>query len=52
MEEFLADLRDWLRIPSVSSDPNAAAEVRRGAEFCAGLLEKAGLDNVRLVEGP
>ena len=52
MEEFLEDLREWLRIPSVSSDPEAAGEVRRGAEFCAGLLKKAGLENVRLEEGP
>ena len=51
MEEVLNDLKEWLRIPSVSADPEAAAEVRRAAEFTAMLFRKAGLENVRLIEG-
>ncbi len=51
MEEVLNDLKEWLRIPSVSSDPEAAGEVRRAAEFTAMLFRKAGLENVHLIEG-
>ncbi len=29
---FLDDLADWLRIPSVSADPERAGDVRRSAE--------------------
>jgi acetylornithine deacetylase/succinyl-diaminopimelate desuccinylase-like protein len=43
-------LFEWLRIPSVSADPAHDDEVRRSAEFCAGLLEHAGLDGVSLLE--
>jgi acetylornithine deacetylase/succinyl-diaminopimelate desuccinylase-like protein len=43
-------LFEWLRIPSISADPVRAIEVRRSAEFCAGLLDNAGLDDVSLLE--
>lgn len=52
MEEFLEDLRAWLRIASVSSDPERVGDVRQAAEFTAALFRKAGLENVSLVEGP
>jgi len=51
MEDVLNDLIEWLRIPSVSADPNAQGEVRRAAEFTATLFEKAGLEQVRLIDG-
>ncbi len=51
MEEVLNDLKQWLCIPSVSSNPEAAGEVRRAAEFTRHLFEKAGLESVRLIEG-
>ena len=39
-----------LRIPSVSTAPERATDVRRAAEFVAEGLRGAGLENVRLIE--
>ena len=36
-------LIDWLRIPSVSTDPAYKNDVRRAAEWCAAQLREAGL---------
>jgi acetylornithine deacetylase/succinyl-diaminopimelate desuccinylase-like protein len=36
-------LMDWLRIPSVSTDPAHAADVRRAAEWAAARLGEGGL---------
>ncbi|MGW4807483.1 dipeptidase [Kitasatospora sp. NPDC004272] len=41
-EAFLADLADWLRIPSVSAEPGRAGEVRRSAEWLADKLRATG----------
>lgn len=40
--DFLRDLADWLRIPSVSADPDRAGEVRRSAEWLAAKLRETG----------
>ena len=42
----------WLRIPSISTDPECSAQVRASAEFCAAMLTAAGLENVALIETP
>jgi acetylornithine deacetylase/succinyl-diaminopimelate desuccinylase-like protein len=39
---FLDDLAEWLRIPSVSAQPEHAADVRRSADWLAGKLEETG----------
>ncbi|MET7712086.1 dipeptidase [Streptomyces sp. NPDC005407] len=39
---FLDDLADWLRIPSVSAQPDHAADVRRSADWLAAKLEETG----------
>ena len=39
----LEQLKEYLRIPSVSTDPEYAAEVRRCAGFVKERLEAAGL---------
>ncbi|MEZ0066103.1 acetylornithine deacetylase/succinyl-diaminopimelate desuccinylase-like protein [Streptacidiphilus sp. MAP12-20] len=39
---FLDDLAEWLRIPSVSADPERAGEVRRSAEWLAAKLSETG----------
>ncbi|MHB2022888.1 MAG: dipeptidase [Mycobacteriales bacterium] len=48
--EHANDLRqlldEWLRIPSVSADPERAGDVRRSAEWLAGSLRQAGLPTV------
>jgi len=51
VEEVLNDLKEWLRIPSVSANPEAAGEVRRAAEYTLQLFKRAGLESVRLIEG-
>ncbi len=39
----LARLSDWLRIPSISTDPAYKGDVARAAEWCAGQLREVGL---------
>src|SRR5664280_774328 len=49
-ERFVEELKALLRIPSVSTDPERAADVRRAAEFVAAELRRIGMENVRLIE--
>lgn len=51
-EQFLEGLKTFLRIPSISTSPEHTGDVRRAAEFVAGELRAAGLDNVELLERP
>ena len=46
---ILASLVDWLRIPSMSADPDHAEDVAASAEFCAGLMRSAGIKNVEVL---
>ncbi len=39
---LLADLSEWLRIPSISAQPEHAADCRRAAAWVAGRLERLG----------
>src|SRR5512144_1155201 len=48
--ECLADLKDLIRIPSISFPGFEAAPVRQCAEAVAELLRKSGLTNVHLLE--
>ncbi len=47
---FVDELKELLRIPSISTAPEHAGDVRRAAEFVASGLRAAGLPNVRLIE--
>ncbi|MEM1202010.1 MAG: dipeptidase [Acidobacteriota bacterium] len=47
--DYLAELQDYLRIPSISTDPAHDADVRRCAEFVLEKMRQAGLD-ARLIE--
>ena len=49
-ERFVEELKALLRIPSISTDPERAADVRRAAEFVAAELQRIGIENVRLIE--
>ncbi len=40
--EFLDELSEWLRIPSISADPASAGDVARSAEWLADRLLRAG----------
>lgn len=42
-KESIGRLIDWLRIPSVSTDPAYAGDCRRAAEWCAGVFRQAGM---------
>ncbi|MEP7355041.1 MAG: dipeptidase [Acidobacteriota bacterium] len=48
-QRLLAELLDFLRIPSVSTAPEHKADVRRAAEFVADKLKSAGMENVTLI---
>lgn len=47
---LLADLLEFVRIPSVSADRAYADSVTEAAEFLVGLLRTAGVSDVRLLE--
>jgi acetylornithine deacetylase/succinyl-diaminopimelate desuccinylase-like protein len=49
-ERFVEELKALLRIPSISTLPEHAADVRRAAEFVAAELRRIGMKNVRLIE--
>jgi len=48
-ERFLEELKDFLRIPSISTDPERAADVARAAQWVADKLRAAGLENVEII---
>lgn len=43
-ESYLEELKDYIRIPSISTDPAYAEEVVRASEFLAEKLRAAGLE--------
>lgn len=49
-ERFLAELKAFIRIPSISTMPENAGDVRRAAEFVADALRRAGMENVEIIE--
>ena len=49
---FLAQLKDLVRFPSVSSQPKHAQDIKRCAAWLANHLRKIGLDSVRIVPTP
>jgi acetylornithine deacetylase/succinyl-diaminopimelate desuccinylase-like protein len=48
-QRFLGELKDLLRIPSVSTAPEHKDDVRRAAEFVANGLRSAGMENVEII---
>jgi len=49
-EQGLKELEDFLRIPSISSQPDHAADVRRAAGHLAEQYERIGLENAEVIE--
>lgn len=47
---FLDDLAEWLRIPSVSAQPDHAGDVRRSAEWLAARLKETGFPTAEIWE--
>ena len=48
----LDELKAFLRIPSISTLPDHAADVRRAAEFLAAELTRIGMQNVEVIQTP
>jgi len=48
-QKFLGELKDLLRIPSVSTAPEHKDDVHRAAEFVANGLRNAGMENVEII---
>ena len=47
-ESYLEELKDYIRIPSISTDPDYKDEVLRASEFLVGKLREAGLEAERI----
>ena len=47
---FLNELKDLLRIPSISTLPEHKGDCRYAAEVLAAELKRIGMENVRLIE--
>lgn len=51
-DRFIEELKDFLRIPSISADPQYNAETRRAADYVAQAAAAIGLENVAVMETP
>ncbi len=51
-DHYLEELKALLAIPSISALPEHAADVRRCADWCAGEMQRIGLQEVRLIDTP
>ncbi len=49
-QRFLGELKDLLRIPSVSTAPEHKDDVRRAAEYVANNLRNIGMENVEVIQ--
>jgi acetylornithine deacetylase/succinyl-diaminopimelate desuccinylase-like protein len=49
-DRFLEELKEFLRIPSISTNPENKEDVKRCAEFVKSKMEGAGLENVKIYE--
>jgi acetylornithine deacetylase/succinyl-diaminopimelate desuccinylase-like protein len=48
-EQFLSQLKDWIRIPSISTDPIRKGDVQRAAEWIAADMRRVGIENVEVI---
>jgi acetylornithine deacetylase/succinyl-diaminopimelate desuccinylase-like protein len=49
-DRIVETLFEWLRIPSISAEPEHAVDVRASADFCLDLLVQAGLEHATVLE--
>src|SRR4029079_11467553 len=49
-QRFLSELKDLLRIPSVSTLPDHKDDVRRAADFVAAEMKRIGLEHVEVIK--
>jgi acetylornithine deacetylase/succinyl-diaminopimelate desuccinylase-like protein len=50
-ERYLDELKHFLRIPSVSTDPACKPDIARAAAFVSSKLTQIGMGNVSIIEG-
>lgn len=50
-QQTLEELKAFLRLPSISAQPEHHEDVRAAAEWLKAALERAGLENARLIDG-
>jgi acetylornithine deacetylase/succinyl-diaminopimelate desuccinylase-like protein len=48
-ERLLDELKDFLRIPSISTLPEHASDIARAAEFVAQSLRRAGMEHIEII---
>ena len=48
-DRFIQELKDWLKIPSVSADPKFQNEVLKGADYLKEQFQKIGMEHVELL---
>src|SRR6266487_6927138 len=48
-QRFLTELKDLLRIPSVSTAPEHKSDVQRAADYVASELRRIGMENVETI---
>src|SRR5436190_22915935 len=46
---FLSELKEFVRIPSISTLPEHTSDVQRAAAFVADSLRAAGMENVEII---
>ncbi len=49
-DQFLNELKDFLRIPSISTLPDHAGDIQRAAEWVADQLRKVGMQTVQIYQ--
>lgn len=50
--EFLEELKNWLRIPSISTLPEHTPDIRRAAEWLKQQFEQIGMTRAEIIESP
>jgi acetylornithine deacetylase/succinyl-diaminopimelate desuccinylase-like protein len=50
--DYVEELKEFLRIPSISTSPEHKQDVQRCAEYVAGQMRKIGLNNVQVFATP
>jgi acetylornithine deacetylase/succinyl-diaminopimelate desuccinylase-like protein len=48
-DRLLTELKEFIRIPSISTLPEHAGDIARAAEFVAESLRKAGMENIEII---
>lgn len=51
-DRYLKELKEFLKIPSISTDPSYAKDVNAAAEYVAQQLKKAGMSHVKIFSTP